>query len=57
MTSQGNGYIVWEVHHGIGSSEEFPKEHFERNPLMVEDKIKKKHQESTIKECEQKYNF
>ena len=38
MTSQGNGYIMCEVHHGIGSSQEFPKEHCERNP---EDKVKK----------------
>ena len=39
MTSQGNGYSMCEVHHGIGSSKEFPKEQFERNP---ERKVKKK---------------
>ena len=55
MTSQGNGYIMYEVHHGIGSSKEFPKENFERNPDY---KIKKKkYQESTLKEYEQKNNF
>ena len=46
-TSQGNGYIMCKVHHGIGSSKGFPKEQFERNS---EDKVKKK-------EYEQKYNF
>ena len=46
MTSQGNGYIVCEVHHEIGSSKESPKEHFERNPHVSEDKVKeKKYQE------------
>ena len=39
MTSQGNGYIVCKVHHGISSSKEFSKEQFERNQ---EDKDKKK---------------
>ena len=31
-----------EVHHGIGSSKESPKEHFERNPHVSEDKVKGK---------------
>ena len=47
MTSQGNGYIMYEFHHGIGSSKEFPKEHSERNP---EDKVKKKEKEKKISE-------
>ena len=41
-----------EVHHGIGSSKEFPNEQFERYP---KDKVKKKeYQASTLKEYEQK---
>ena len=57
MASQGNGYIVCEVHLGIGSSKVFPKEHFERNPEDKIKKNKKNYQESTLKECEQKNNF
>ena len=40
MTNQGNGYIMCKVHHGIGSSKKSPKEHFERNPHVSEDKVK-----------------
>ena len=47
MTSQGNGYNMCEVLHGIDSSKEFPKEQFKRNS---EGKVKKK-------EYEQNYNF
>ena len=32
-----SGEWMYHVHHGIGSSKEFPKEHFERNP---EEKVK-----------------
>ena len=39
MTSQRMDISCGRSHHGIGSSKEFPKEQFERNP---EDKAKKK---------------